>query len=111
MKTKADLRRMMLAHLKVIGSTDTPSSEQASMADLWMDGARALLAEEGLCWWDADAVPDAVTLPFVIYTAGLCCSAFGKNGKGYDAMVPGAEKQLRKIRAKAQIDEVPGEYS
>ncbi len=111
MATKADLRRMMLAHLKVIDATETPSSEHASMADLWIDAARGMLLEDSLCWWDEDAIPAAVTIPFAYYVAGLSCAAFGKNGKGYEAGVAPARTRIAALKSSDQRDTVRGEYS
>ena len=73
---------MMLAHLTVIDATEDPETEVARTADLWIDTARAMLLERGLCWWDADAIPDAIVGPFAIYCASLSPGTFGRAGKG-----------------------------
>lgn len=111
MATKADFRRMLLTHLKVINAREAPSAANASLADLWIDSARGLLMEKGLCWWDSDDIPAAVMIPFVNYVAGLCCASFGKNGKGYEAQVTPARLSIAALKSSDERPDVPVEYS
>lgn len=110
MTTKTDLRRMILAHLTVIDETENPSADQESLLDLWIDNARAMLLEVGLCWWDEDSIPAAVTIPFMVYVAGLCCGSFGRAGKGYEAQAPGGRRQIAALKSTEAREEQRAEY-
>jgi hypothetical protein len=111
MATKADLRRMLLLHLKVIGATVTaPAAELANVADFWIDGCRAELNELGLCWWDESDIPAAVTVPLVRYIGSQSCSAFGKNGKGYEEQGAPARKRLQALKNSTQRETVRADY-
>ena len=46
MTTQADLRRLVLCHLTVIDPSDDIEADQASLLDLYIDGARAELREK-----------------------------------------------------------------
>ena len=110
MATKADLRRLVLTHLTVLDEIDAPSAEQAALLDLWIDGARAQLLERGLCWWDDDAIPAAVSLPLARYVAAECCAAFGRAGKGYEAQGPSARNQIAALKSSEAREEQRAEY-
>jgi hypothetical protein len=108
--TKADLRRLILMHLTVIDETENPSAEQASLLDLYIDGCRAELLEKGLCWWDEDDIPAAVTLPLRAYVAGFCAPDFGRSGKGYEEGVDPARARLAALKPTEQREETRAEY-
>lgn len=111
MATKAELRRMLLAHLKVISAVTTaPPAENANLADLWIDGCRGELLELGVCWWDESDIPAAVTVPLVRYIASQCCAAFGKNGKGYEEQGAPARKRLQALKSSGQRETVRADY-
>lgn len=110
MTTKAELRRMILAHLTVIDPEDSPSATQASQLDLWVDGARATLLEKGLCWWDDDDIPAAVAIPLTRYVAAQCCSSFGQRGKGYEAQEAPARQEIAGLKSSDQREEQRAEY-
>lgn len=102
---------MILAHLKVIAAVTTaPSQAQATLCDLWIDGARAMLSELGLCWWDENDIPAAVTIPLTEYVAAKCCGAFGKNGKGYEAMEFPARAQIAGLKSSDQREQTRAVY-
>lgn len=111
MTTKADFRRMVLTHLKVIDATENPDAEQSALLDLSIDGARALLLEKGLCWWDADTIPGAVSLPFRDFVCAMAASSFGRDGKGYEAAGVPARKAIAGLKSSDQRETVRGEYS
>jgi hypothetical protein len=110
MKTRADLLRMVLRLLTIIDPTENPDAEQTATADPYIDGARGLLLEKGLCWWDADAIPDAVILPLHRYVAAQACGAFGRAGKGFEAGEAAGLKELRSLKNGADRETVRTEY-
>lgn len=110
MKTKADLRKMMLTHLTVIDPTENPDAEQALTADLWIDTARAFLSELGLVWWDEDAIPDAVALPLSRYCASLSPSSFGRAGKGFETYEAPSRQMLATLKSSPQRETIRSEY-
>lgn len=110
MTTKADLRVLMLAHLRVIRAGETPAAEIATLADLYIDGGRALLLEDGLCWWDEDDIPEAVSIPLAHYCAGMAAVSFGKGGKGYDALGTAAKIAIAGLKSGEDRETVRGDY-
>lgn len=110
MATKADLRRLVLAHLTVIDPEDTPTAGQASQLDLWIDADRAWLLERGLCWWDEDDIPAAVSGPLARFVAAGCCAAFGKANKGYEAQRNPARKEIAALKSSEQRETVRQDY-
>ena len=110
MTTKADLRRMILSHLTVIDETESPNADQSSLLDLWIDNARAMLLEVGLCWWDDDAIPASVTIPLVMYVAGLCCGSFGRAGKVYEAGAGSGRRQIAALKSSEVREEQRAVY-
>ena len=111
MATKTEFRRMLLAHLTVISETTVaPAPETGALADLFIDGARALLLEKGLCWWDEDDIPDAVTLPLMRYVAALACSSFGKRGKGFEEQEDPARRAIAALKSGDERPTVRAEY-
>ncbi len=110
MTTKADLRVLMLAHLRVIRAGETPAAEIASLADLYIDGGRAFLMEEGLCWWEADSIPEAVSVPLAHYCAGLASVTFGKGGKGYEAQGAAAKIAIAGLKSGEDRETLRAEY-
>lgn len=110
MTTKADLRVLMLAHLRVIRAGETPAAEIATLADFYIDGARGFLSEEGLCWWDADEIPTAVSVPLAHYCAGLAAVSFGKGGKGYEAQGGAAKIAIAGLKSGDDRETVRAEY-
>lgn len=110
MKTKAQLRRMILASMTVIDPDENPSGEQADTLDTYVDSARASLLEQGLCWWDEDAIPDAVLVHLSRYVRAQCCAEFGRAGKGYEAYEDLAIRRLSALKPPAQREDVPADY-
>lgn len=110
MATKAEFRRMVLSHLTVVDETENPSTEQASLLDTFIEGARGELAELGLCWWDDEEVPTAVQLPFMRYVAAQACTAFGRGGKGYEAAEDTARARIAALKSSEELEEQRAEY-
>lgn len=112
MATQAEIIRMLLADLTVIDAvTVAPATELASLAELWIDAARAELSESGLCWWDADSVPASVSVQFVRYVSSQCCGAFGRANKGYEAREIPARRRLAAIKSTEERPDVVGQFS
>jgi hypothetical protein len=111
MATKTELRRMLLAELKVIGATTTAvPTDLRTLADLYIDGARATLLELGLCWWDEDDIPAAVSIPLVQYVAADACRGFGKAGKGHEGLKDQARKDIAALKADERRETVRQQY-
>lgn len=111
MATKATLRRLVLAHLRVIDATTTTApAELSSLVDIFIDAARATLLEKGLCWWDEDDIPDAVLIPLRAYVAAISCSDFGKAGKGYEGKERPALKEIAALKSTAEREVVRVDY-
>jgi len=109
--TKQQLRRMLLAHLKVINAADeSPPAELANLADIWIDTSRAELQERGLVWWDANDIPDAAAMPFMLWVASQAAPAFGKNGKGHEARMMEGEVRLAALKSSAERPTVRATY-
>lgn len=101
---------MILSHLTVIDDTENPSPEQAALADLWIDSARAMLTEKACCWWDADTIPQAVMIPLTRYVSALCCGAFGRRGKGFEADETPSRAMIAGLKSSDQREEQRAEY-
>ena len=109
--TRVEFTRMLLAHLTVIDAqTQAPAAELSSLAGLWIDGARAELSERGLCWWDEDSIPEAVSIPLTEYVAAKCCTAFGRGGKGYEQFEDRAAHRLAKLANSEERPVVRADY-
>lgn len=111
MPTRADMRRRVLIHLKVIDATENPDAEQVSTLDPLIDDVRAMLLEKGLCWWDDDVIPGAVMLPYRDFICSVAAASFGRDGKGYEAVGVPARKQIAALKSSDQREVVRGEYS
>ena len=102
---------MVLAHLKVIAAvTSAPSAAQATLCDLWIDGARGLLLERGLCWWDENDIPASVTITLTEYIAAKACGAFGKNGKGYEEKEQSSWTMIASLKPSEQRETMRPDY-
>lgn len=108
--TKADFRALVLRHLGVIDPTEDPDAEQARAIDTWIDGARGLLLEKGLCWWDENDIPTAVTVPLTWVVAAMACGTFGRAGKGFEAGLAPGRQQIAALKSPEQRETVRGEY-
>jgi hypothetical protein len=111
MTTKADFRRMVLSHLTVIDATEDPDAEQTALLDPIIAGARGLLLQKGLCWWDDDTIPAEVSLPFRDFVCALAAASFGRTGKGYEAAGLPARRQISALKSSEQREVVRGEFS
>jgi hypothetical protein len=110
MTTKAELRRLVLSHLRVIDPTQNVHADQQGLVDLYIDGVRAELLEDGLCWWDEDSIPAAVSIPLSRFVASQACGAFGKAGKGYEDQAISARKRIAKLKSSEERPEVVGQF-
>lgn len=110
MATQADLRRLILTHLTIIDAEGDVEADQGSLLDLFINGASDELKEKGLLWWDADAIPGAVTIPLSRYVSALACKAFGKGNKGYEADKDQARKDIAALKSSEERPEQRAEY-
>lgn len=111
MKTKAELRKLVLSSMTVIDPEDNPSNEQAKALDTYVDAARAALLELGLCWWDEDAIPEAVFVHLSRYVRAQCCAEFGRGGKGYESFEDLAIRRISALKSTGRREDVRGDYS
>lgn len=110
MTDQAGLRQRIMWNLGVTDETETPSTEQAALLDIYIADARGQLLEEGLCWWDMTDIPASVTAPFARVVAGECCDAFGKAGKGHEAKAAIGKRRLAALKSSEERATVRAEY-
>lgn len=103
--TRADAIKQALQNLRVLDAISNPAAEDAATVGQRLDQERARLTEIGLCWWDADAIPDSVAGAFCDLVASACQTSFGKT---YD---PGnAQARIAALKSSAGLDVVKAEY-
>jgi hypothetical protein len=107
---KADFRKLVLTHLTVIDGTEDPSADDAATMDLFIDGVRAELLENGVCWWGEDAIPTAVSVPLMLVVAAQAACSFGKAGRGHEAQEDGGRKRLNRLRSTEERPTTQVEY-
>jgi hypothetical protein len=84
--TKAQLRTLVGRELQILPSNRTALNDtDAALVDEHIDGTTAWLIEEGDCYWSANAIPEAVKLPFSWMIAASAASAFDKQYAKGDA--------------------------
>ena len=99
--TRVEAIRQVLENLTVIDAIADPSAEDARTVGRRLDQETARLAERGLVWWDADAIPDSVAGPFCDLVATASQNAFGKQ---YDST--GAEAKIAAVKSTARNEPV-----
>lgn len=92
--TKVQLRQRVAEELKVYSPEQELSADAAARIDTSIDDTRALLVEDRLCWWGADAIPQQCAIPLTWIVAAFACTKFGKAGQGYEA---GEERGMRRL--------------
>lgn len=103
--TRAELIRQVLENLRVVDAISEPAPEDASRVGRRVDQERARLTEIGLCWWDAETIPDAVAGPLSDLVAERSANIFGKQ---YAA--PMAQKEIAALKSSETRDAVRTEY-
>ncbi|MDM8352897.1 hypothetical protein [Brevundimonas diminuta] len=103
--TRAEAIKQVLQNLRVLDAISNPAAEDAAAVGVRLDQERARLGEVGLVWWDADAIPDAVSGAFCDLVASACQNLFGKP---YEAA--GAQARIAAVKSSARRDVVKAEY-
>lgn len=103
--TRTEAIRQVLENLRVIDAQANPAAEDANVVGKRLDQARAFLIERGLCWWTADAIPDAVSSAFCAFVAERTGDVFNKP---YSA--PGAIKDIASVKSGEDREAVKTEY-
>lgn len=78
------LRLLVAKELGIVSGNETLSAGDDAKIDEYMDGVRAWLIEEGLCYWASDANPEAAKIPFAQIIAQQAAEHFGR-GAGAEA--------------------------
>lgn len=103
--TRAEAIRQVLEDLRVIDPSDEPEAADERTVGRRFDQQRARLSEIGLCWWDADAMPDAVAGAFCALVASASASAFNKQ---YDATK--AQSAIAAVKSSERREPVRTDY-
>lgn len=102
--TRAEAIRQVLEDLRVIDAISEPAAEDSSRVGRRLDQERARLTTKGLCWWDADSIPDDVSGAFCALVASRCASIFNKqfDSTGAEPMIAAAKSSERREPQRAQ---------
>jgi hypothetical protein len=105
-RTQQDLATAVLQDLRLIAAEETPSAADRAYVINRYTEALEELRDDGLVWWDANAIPYAV-FPAVVYYVGLVVSpGFGISINGnIDDALEGAKRRLRRRVAKRSTGE------
>lgn len=111
--TDATVRSLAAKELGLISGVETLTADDDSKIDEYFDGVRAWLIEEGLCYWAADANPDAVKIPFAQIIAGQAAEHFGRGPSAESPYTLGAAGYAaleRHCSKRSAREPVPSEY-
>ncbi len=103
--TRAEAIKQALENLTVIDAISEPAPEDAAKVGKRLDQVRATLIELGLCWWDADDIPDSVAIAFCDLVATASQSVFGKQ---YDSGT--AQARIAAVKSSARNEPVRALY-
>ena len=101
--TKIQLRQRVGEELKVYSPDQEMSADVAARIDTSIDDTRALLTEDRLCWWGANAIPQQCAIPLTWIVAAYACTKFGKAGQGYEAGEERGKARLAKLKTPTDI--------
>lgn len=82
--TAVALRYLVASELGFRTGNMPVTPDQDADLEIYNSGARAYLIEEGLCYWPADEIPDAVKLPLSYFVAGQAAEFFGRGPRSED---------------------------
>jgi hypothetical protein len=108
--TAVELRQRVAEELTVASPDQELAADVAARIDTSIGDTRAYLKEEGLCWWPADAIPQAVVIALVWVVAAMACTKFGKAGQGYEAGDARGRARLADLKPSADISTVRASY-
>lgn len=108
--TKAQLRQRVAEELKVYSPDQELSADVAARIDTSIDDTRAFLQEKRLCWWGANAIPQAVAIPLTWVVAAFACTKFGKAGQGYEAGDARGRADLALLKTPSDVPQATPDY-
>lgn len=103
--TRAEAIKQALQNLTVLDAISEPAAEDALTVGLRLDQERARLTDLGLCWWDAESIPDGVAGAFCDLVAAKSAASFGK---AFEAT--GAQAAIAALRSSERREPVRAEY-
>lgn len=105
-RTQQDLATAVLRDLHLIAAEDDPSAADKAYVIQRYTEALEELRDDGLVWWDANAIPYAVFPGVVFYMAIVIASGFGLgiNGNVDDAL-ESAKRRIRRRVSKRSTGE------
>jgi hypothetical protein len=77
MTTQASLALMAAQELQLVAAGGALSADDQILILDRLTKLRAWLIEEDLCYWDADSIPDAASIPVAKLLAHECKDVFG----------------------------------
>lgn len=111
--TDAQVRVLVAEELGLLSGNEVLSADDNDKINRRMASARAWLIEEGLCYWLADANPDAASLAFAKIIASQCADVYGR-GAGSPFPYTGGGEGLslleRHCSVRSKIERVTSEY-
>ncbi len=108
--TKVELRVRVAKELKIHSPDQELSADNAAEIDTSIDDTRALLTEDRLCWWGANAIPQQCAIPLTWIVAAYACTKFGKAGQGYESGEERGKARLAKLKTPTDITTLAVDY-
>jgi len=105
-RTIVDLTAAVMLDLALINANETPSATDHAFIAASYAEALEELRDDGLCWWDANAIPLAVFPAVVSFMSISVSEAFGKPRQvPVDVELEAARKRIRRRIAKPTTGE------
>lgn len=105
-RTTTDLATAVMLDLGLIEANETPAAADRAFIVLRYTEGLEELRDEGLVWWEANAIPLAVFPGVVGYVAVLVSEGFGKPRQvPMDVEIEAAKRRIRRRVAKATSGE------
>jgi hypothetical protein len=101
--TTAQVRNLVLSHLGVLPSGETPSAADAEVTELAIDAVHARLDGLGLLNWPCCAVPGAVVIGVSYLAAQDLVDVFGSSTEQVQRIMTGAARGLTEIRQQTTV--------
>lgn len=108
--TAVQLRQRVAEELKVYSPDQELSADVAARIDTSIADTRAYLQEKRLCWWGADAIPQAIAIPLTWVIAAFACTKFGKAGQGYETGDERGRRELATLRESTDVQTAAPDY-
>tara|TARA_X000001316_G_C922179_1_gene37077 strand:+ start:1561 stop:1905 length:345 start_codon:yes stop_codon:yes gene_type:complete len=99
-ETDAEVQTRVLLKLKLIVGGESADTADLSVVNDVFGSRIEFLRDEGVCWWDADAVPLSYCDPLAEYLTFYCCNEFDISPAEYFQRSQLGERDLRRLSAK-----------